>query len=131
MILPYSKNIAVKILRRIWQITEIFQVFLPIFTISITFPMQMDFNLPNFFYQISYNPYLPNFLLPKFFIHNQNIVSAIIKVLCICVHACMRVYVLFLSCNYCICECTCTNIMSQLYAMQLCSITYVTTTYME
>ena len=34
------------------------QVFLPIFTISITFPMQMDFNLPKFFQ--------PNFLQSLF-----------------------------------------------------------------
>ena len=38
-----------------------------IFTISITFPMQMNFNFrQSFFRQISYSPYLPNFLLPKF-----------------------------------------------------------------
>ena len=32
----------------------------------ITFPLQMDFNLPKFFCQISCSPYSPNFLLPKF-----------------------------------------------------------------
>ena len=39
-------------------VTAFCQVFLPIFTISETFPMQMDFYLPKFF--------LPNFLQPLF-----------------------------------------------------------------
>ena len=39
------KNIGGK---KLWQITAIHQVFSSIFTISITFPMQMDFNLPVF-----------------------------------------------------------------------------------
>ena len=43
------KTLAVKELWQIWQITAIHQVFLPIFTISITFPMQMDFNSPKCF----------------------------------------------------------------------------------
>ena len=43
------KNIGDKKLWRIRQITAIRQVFLPIFTISITFPVQMDFNAPKFF----------------------------------------------------------------------------------
>ena len=41
-----------------WQITAIRQVFLPILTIYITFPMQMDFNSPKFF--------PPNFLQSLF-----------------------------------------------------------------
>ena len=49
------KNIGSKTL---WRITAIHQVFLPILTISITFPMQMDFNLPKFF--------PPNFLQSLF-----------------------------------------------------------------
>ena len=40
-----------------------------IFTISITFPMQMDFNSPNFFCQTSYSLYSPNFFTIKFFYH--------------------------------------------------------------
>ena len=47
--IPYSKNIGSKKLWRIWQITTIRQVFSPILTISVTFPMQMDFNSSNFF----------------------------------------------------------------------------------
>ena len=46
--------------------------FSPIFTISITFPMQMDFNSPKFFHQTSYSPYSPKFLPPKFFIVRYN-----------------------------------------------------------
>ena len=37
-----------------------------IFTISIAFPMQMDFNLPKFFFrQTSYSPYSPNLFTTK------------------------------------------------------------------
>ena len=54
--LLYSKKTLV--VKKLWRITAICQVFLPIFTSSITFPMQMDFNLCNFF--------PPNFLQPSF-----------------------------------------------------------------
>ena len=47
------KNIGGK---KLWQIKAICQVLLPNFTISITFPMQIDFNLPKFFHQTSYSP---------------------------------------------------------------------------
>ena len=58
VIIPYSKNFGSKKLWRILQTTAIHQVFLPICTISIAFPMQMDFNLPKFF--------PPNFLQSLF-----------------------------------------------------------------
>ena len=41
--------------------------FLPMFTISITFPMQMNFNSPKFFLPTSYSPYSPNFFTAKVF----------------------------------------------------------------
>ena len=41
--------------------------FLPVFTISIKFPMQMDLNSPKFFCQTSYNPYSPNLFAIKVF----------------------------------------------------------------
>ena len=47
--IPYSKNFGDEKLWQIWQITAIRQAFLPIFTIPITFLMQMDFNSPKFF----------------------------------------------------------------------------------
>ena len=61
------KTLAVKNLWQIWQITAFRQVLSPIFTISITFPMQMDFNSPKFFCQTSYSPYSPNFFTAKVF----------------------------------------------------------------
>ena len=57
-ILYSKKTFAVKKLWRIWRITAFYQAFLPIFTISIVFPMQMDFSLPKFF--------PPNFLQSSF-----------------------------------------------------------------
>ena len=44
--LPYRKTLVVK---KLWRITAICQVLSPIFTISITFPMQMNFSSPNLF----------------------------------------------------------------------------------
>ena len=46
---------------------EHFAKFLPIFTIFITFPMQMNFNLPKLFLQTSYIPYSPNLFTAKVF----------------------------------------------------------------
>ena len=61
----YSKNIGgEKLWWRIWQITAFHQVFLPMFTISITFPMQMDFNSSKFLPTVLIRQ---GFLPPKFF----------------------------------------------------------------
>ena len=64
------KALAVKNVWWIWQITVIRQVFSPIFTISITFPMEMDFNLPTKFFSakvptvlIYQTSFMPKFLL--------------------------------------------------------------------
>ena len=55
---PYSKNIAgKKTLTNLVNYSNL-PSFLPIFTISTTFPMLLDFNSPKFI--------LPNFLKPLF-----------------------------------------------------------------
>ena len=46
--------------RKLWRITAFCQVFSPIFTISISFPMQMDLNSPT-----SYGAYSPNYFTTK------------------------------------------------------------------
>ena len=61
------KYISSKKFWQIQQITAICQVFLPIFTISITLPMQMDFNSTKFFCRTFQSPYSPNFFTAKVF----------------------------------------------------------------
>ena len=61
--LPYSKTVGgKKSLANLANYNNL-PSFLPVFTISITFPMQMGFNSPKFY--PSYSPYSPNFR--KFF----------------------------------------------------------------
>ena len=63
--IPYSKNIDGKKTLANYSISSSFST---IFTISITFPMQMNFNSPKFFFhQTFYNPYLPKFFTAKVF----------------------------------------------------------------
>ena len=60
---------------------------LPIFTISIAFPMQMGFSLPKFFHQASYCPYSPNVFTAKVFKPGQRLD------VCMCVCVRVRTYV--------------------------------------
>ena len=67
-------NIGGKKLWQIWWITVIYQIFSPAFTISITFPMQMDFSSPKIFPpNFLQSLFTKLFLSPKFFYYMINI----------------------------------------------------------
>ena len=67
----YHKNIdGKKTLEKLGELaTAICQDFLLIFTISIIFLMQMDFNLPKFFPLNFCSPYSPKFFTTNFLLY--------------------------------------------------------------